>query len=75
MPVFRLVLRPDEEAYEEEVDDYVCRESPICHVHIGGNGRYKVRQDCTVCKALLHLARVVTLLLCAPPAPGPHKHG
>lgn len=47
MPVSGLILRPDEEANKEEVDDDPGWQSSIGHVHGGGDGRYEVRQHCT----------------------------
>ncbi len=47
MPVLGLVLRPDQEAHEEQVDDNVCWERAICHIHVGRDGCYEVCQHCT----------------------------
>ena len=46
VPVSGLILRPDEEANEEEVDDDPGRQRSVGHVHGGGDGRYEVRQHC-----------------------------
>ncbi len=49
MPILGLVLRPDQEAHKEQVDDNERWESTICHIHVGGDGCDEVCQHCTVC--------------------------
>ena len=52
MPVSWLVLRPDQKANEEQVDDDEGWQGTICHVHVGRDGCYEVRQHCIARKAL-----------------------
>ncbi len=45
-PVVGLVLRPDQEPHEEEVDDHIGRQRAIGHVHVGRQRSDQVGQHC-----------------------------
>ena len=70
VPVLGLVLRPYQEAHEEQVDDDVCWERPVRHVHVGGDGRYEVRQHCTQRSRLPYSVRTASSVVHATSSPG-----